>query len=186
MVEVRMIWKMEQVKPLFSFLPVHTPITVGVLLRVHQTIETSDAGRPDSACVEFIPLEPLLDIVGMQDRTDGFKHFDVSFTQAACPLPTPLPVSSTDVKVEDVPAPPSPESMGRHLARKDLEHACGTCVPCSFFALREDGCRHGDACPFCHLCSNKREVKAQRRQTKKGKRRRSEAMNLLEEAVQNA
>merc|ERR1712087_963641 len=40
LVKIRMIWKMEQVKPLFPNLPVHTPITVGM----QHTIETNDEG----------------------------------------------------------------------------------------------------------------------------------------------
>merc|ERR1719463_741483 len=113
-----MIFKIEQVKPLVPTMPVHTPVIFGW----QNTIETNDEGRPDSMCGEFIPLEPLLDIVGMQDKTDGFKHFDASSIRAAPPLTTPSPVSSADVKVEEVPAPPSPESIGRQLARKQLEH----------------------------------------------------------------
>jgi len=46
------------------------------------------------------------------------------------------------------------------------QHARGTCTPCSFFAFKVDGCRQGDACPFCHLCSAK-EAKTRRKQQRK-------------------
>merc|ERR1711904_315711 len=46
------------------------------------------------------------------------------------------------------------------------QHARGTCTPCSFFAFKTDGCRQGEACTFCHLCSVK-EAKVRRRQQRK-------------------
>eukprot|EP00435_Cladocopium_sp_Y103_P004494 s2783_g1.t1 len=27
------------------------------------------------------------------------------------------------------------------------------CVPCLYFTRKEDGCRKGDACAHCHLCT---------------------------------
>ena len=36
---------------------------------------------------------------------------------------------------------------------KRQAHAAGLCKPCRFFTMREEGCKHGDACPFCHICS---------------------------------
>lgn len=34
-------------------------------------------------------------------------------------------------------------------------HTQGLCRPCNFNFLKEDGCRHGDACQFCHICTKK-------------------------------
>eukprot|EP00435_Cladocopium_sp_Y103_P053502 s2526_g17.t1 len=31
-------------------------------------------------------------------------------------------------------------------------HESGVCKPCRFYQLRDKGCRHGDACKFCHFC----------------------------------
>eukprot|EP00930_Biecheleria_cincta_P104500 TRINITY_DN9684_c0_g1_i1.p1 TRINITY_DN9684_c0_g1~~TRINITY_DN9684_c0_g1_i1.p1 ORF type:complete len:181 (-),score=34.08 TRINITY_DN9684_c0_g1_i1:349-891(-) len=31
-------------------------------------------------------------------------------------------------------------------------HKKGECKPCAYFHKKEDGCRQGDDCPFCHLC----------------------------------
>ncbi|CAE8722634.1 unnamed protein product, partial [Polarella glacialis] len=48
-------------------------------------------------------------------------------------------------------------------------HDMGECRPCSFFYFREDGCRHGDYCRYCHLCTaqeashEKRQFKHKRR-----------------------
>ena len=36
---------------------------------------------------------------------------------------------------------------------KRQAHAAGLCKPCRFFTMREEGCKHGEACPFCHICS---------------------------------
>lgn len=37
--------------------------------------------------------------------------------------------------------------------REKLEaHQRGDCQPCAYFAYREDGCRQGDDCSYCHLC----------------------------------
>lgn len=34
-----------------------------------------------------------------------------------------------------------------------LAHQSGNCKPCSYFYFKEDGCRNGDNCDFCHFCS---------------------------------
>eukprot|EP00403_Amphidinium_massartii_P008937 CAMPEP_0178424050 /NCGR_PEP_ID=MMETSP0689_2-20121128/28009_1 /TAXON_ID=160604 /ORGANISM="Amphidinium massartii, Strain CS-259" /LENGTH=278 /DNA_ID=CAMNT_0020045673 /DNA_START=67 /DNA_END=900 /DNA_ORIENTATION=+ len=45
---------------------------------------------------------------------------------------------------------------------KVMAHARRECTPCAFYAYKEDGCRWGDSCLFCHLCP-KGEIKARRR-----------------------
>ena len=32
-------------------------------------------------------------------------------------------------------------------------HRAGLCTPCLFYTRKSDGCRLGEACAFCHLCS---------------------------------
>lgn len=32
------------------------------------------------------------------------------------------------------------------------KHDSGTCKPCAYFFGKDDGCRQGDSCGFCHLC----------------------------------
>ena len=32
-------------------------------------------------------------------------------------------------------------------------HRAGVCTPCLFYTRKSDGCRLGEACPFCHFCS---------------------------------
>lgn len=59
---------------------------------------------------------------------------------------------------------PSPSS-----AEKLLAHDNQTCKPCAYFYLKDDGCRQGDDCEYCHLCSlddlrtKKRSVKREAR-----------------------
>jgi len=50
------------------------------------------------------------------------------------------------------------------LTEKELKHRSGDCQPCAYFAFRADGCRAGDSCEFCHLCS-----KSQAKSKKKAK-----------------
>ncbi|CAK9015903.1 unnamed protein product [Durusdinium trenchii] len=53
-------------------------------------------------------------------------------------------------------------------------HEQGHCKPCRYFRFREDGCRHGDACPFCHDCTAEESMagqKWQKHQRQREKRR---------------
>eukprot|EP00929_Paragymnodinium_shiwhaense_P022584 TRINITY_DN14390_c0_g1_i1.p1 TRINITY_DN14390_c0_g1~~TRINITY_DN14390_c0_g1_i1.p1 ORF type:complete len:218 (-),score=18.05 TRINITY_DN14390_c0_g1_i1:576-1157(-) len=43
--------------------------------------------------------------------------------------------------------------MQEHLAKKLKLHSEKQCRPCAFFAYKADGCRQGDACDYCHLCT---------------------------------
>mmetsp|Transcript_98839 Transcript_98839/g.176060 ORF Transcript_98839/g.176060 Transcript_98839/m.176060 type:complete len:181 (+) Transcript_98839:60-602(+) len=39
------------------------------------------------------------------------------------------------------------------VSKGSLLHGLGDCKPCSYFAFKEDGCRKGADCEFCHLCT---------------------------------
>jgi hypothetical protein len=56
------------------------------------------------------------------------------------------------------------------LTEKELMHRSGDCQPCAYFAFRADGCRAGDDCEFCHLCT-----KSQAKSKKKAKAARLKA-----------
>eukprot|EP00929_Paragymnodinium_shiwhaense_P083024 TRINITY_DN4406_c0_g3_i1.p1 TRINITY_DN4406_c0_g3~~TRINITY_DN4406_c0_g3_i1.p1 ORF type:complete len:125 (+),score=43.15 TRINITY_DN4406_c0_g3_i1:73-447(+) len=45
--------------------------------------------------------------------------------------------------------------LARRQQRKLEMHAAGDCRPCAYFALKADGCRLGDDCSHCHLCTRK-------------------------------
>merc|ERR1712187_1039052 len=49
------------------------------------------------------------------------------------------------------------------LTSKELLHFKGDCQPCAYFAFRTDGCRTGDDCEFCHLCT-KSQAKSKKKQ----------------------
>ena len=56
---------------------------------------------------------------------------------------------------------PKPEVVPLPCLAKDEIHASGRCVPC-LYALKVEGCRKGDKCSHCHLCT-KQEARARRR-----------------------
>jgi hypothetical protein len=66
----------------------------------------------------------------------------------------------------------APAAMTRAVFRlkypaMEESHIRGDCKPCAYFLYKTDGCRHGDQCNFCHLCTEgerKRRRKAKRGQ----------------------
>eukprot|EP00930_Biecheleria_cincta_P040713 TRINITY_DN2788_c0_g1_i1.p1 TRINITY_DN2788_c0_g1~~TRINITY_DN2788_c0_g1_i1.p1 ORF type:complete len:308 (-),score=30.71 TRINITY_DN2788_c0_g1_i1:485-1408(-) len=79
------------------------------------------------------------------------------------------------------------ESTGQQASLKRCSSAAGAldasagsrhdstaCRPCAYFYGKEDGCRQGDTCPFCHLCPPGmiKEKKKQKMQRLKALRRR--------------
>lgn len=51
-------------------------------------------------------------------------------------------------------------------AEKFLAHENKTCRPCAYFYLKDDGCRQGDDCEYCHLCSLE-EIRSKKRSVKR-------------------
>eukprot|EP00929_Paragymnodinium_shiwhaense_P083022 TRINITY_DN4406_c0_g2_i3.p1 TRINITY_DN4406_c0_g2~~TRINITY_DN4406_c0_g2_i3.p1 ORF type:complete len:123 (+),score=30.31 TRINITY_DN4406_c0_g2_i3:83-451(+) len=45
--------------------------------------------------------------------------------------------------------------LAKRQQRKLQMHLDGECRPCAYFALKTDGCRLGDDCVYCHLCTRK-------------------------------
>lgn len=62
------------------------------------------------------------------------------------------------------------QESGEYLYNSMDFHANGTCRPCRFFRLKENGCQLGDSCKFCHLCTFQ-EAKAERLRVKYQHRR---------------
>ncbi|CAE8591715.1 unnamed protein product [Polarella glacialis] len=52
------------------------------------------------------------------------------------------------------------------LEEKLLAHRLGKCKPCCYHYFKVNGCRQGDDCEFCHLCSLE-EVKDRKRSDKR-------------------
>jgi hypothetical protein len=51
----------------------------------------------------------------------------------------------------------------KELTPMEMKHTTGECQPCAYFAFRSDGCRQGDDCEFCHLCT-KGQAKAKKKE----------------------
>jgi hypothetical protein len=65
----------------------------------------------------------------------------------------------------------APAVMSRaafHLKFPAMEeaHIRGDCRPCAYYLHKRDGCRHGDACSYCHLCTEGGQKK--RRKERRG------------------
>mmetsp|Transcript_83738 Transcript_83738/g.132726 ORF Transcript_83738/g.132726 Transcript_83738/m.132726 type:complete len:142 (-) Transcript_83738:362-787(-) len=45
------------------------------------------------------------------------------------------------------------EQKEKSLAKKEASHREGRCFPCLFFTRKGDGCRQGDSCTHCHICT---------------------------------
>merc|ERR1711879_629429 len=63
-------------------------------------------------------------------------------------------------------APPSfrEERLASQSVTKELAHHLGRCTPCSYHVFKPDGCRRGNNCKFCHLCTWV-EIKRRKKET---------------------
>eukprot|EP00929_Paragymnodinium_shiwhaense_P049246 TRINITY_DN24852_c0_g1_i1.p2 TRINITY_DN24852_c0_g1~~TRINITY_DN24852_c0_g1_i1.p2 ORF type:complete len:136 (+),score=14.65 TRINITY_DN24852_c0_g1_i1:106-513(+) len=52
--------------------------------------------------------------------------------------------------------------LQRREEQKQAEHLRGDCRPCAYYAFKEDGCRQGEDCDYCHLCT-KASIRRQKR-----------------------
>merc|ERR1712187_998835 len=62
------------------------------------------------------------------------------------------------------------EAKAARLAEKERKHNCNECTPCFYFTFRDDGCRQGDDCEFCHLCTKKQCRKREKERLRAAKR----------------
>merc|ERR1712216_968597 len=142
-ISMRLIFQGKQIRPVFPHLPVNKFVTCGF----QWSCALNDSWQPKEMCWNFISLQPLLDIVSMQNLIEA-SSADGS-TPPSSP-PSTSPNSNEDLHLEV------------DLAKKELDHQRGVCIPCSFYVFRSDGCRHGDACKYCHLCTPQ-QAKSRRR-----------------------
>merc|ERR1719356_647273 len=56
------------------------------------------------------------------------------------------------------------------LAEKMMKHNRKQCTPCTYFTFRDDGCRLGDDCEFCHLCTKQECRKREKQRARAVKR----------------
>mmetsp|Transcript_5348 Transcript_5348/g.12279 ORF Transcript_5348/g.12279 Transcript_5348/m.12279 type:complete len:181 (+) Transcript_5348:26-568(+) len=69
-------------------------------------------------------------------------------------------------------------SQARQTPAEDqaILHLNGQCTPCLFFTRKADGCRKGDACEHCHLCTAEEARKRRNRmvlEARKAQKKRS-------------
>jgi len=103
-----------------------------------------------------------------QIATDSQKSFD-NDPKDSDESSSTSPVASTPaVQEKDV-----TDSTAR-LAEKEMKHKRGECTPCFYFTFRDDGCRRGGDCQFCHLCTKEQCRKREKKLSKLSKRARRE------------
>eukprot|EP00441_Pelagodinium_beii_P038451 CAMPEP_0197632016 /NCGR_PEP_ID=MMETSP1338-20131121/8969_1 /TAXON_ID=43686 ORGANISM="Pelagodinium beii, Strain RCC1491" /NCGR_SAMPLE_ID=MMETSP1338 /ASSEMBLY_ACC=CAM_ASM_000754 /LENGTH=178 /DNA_ID=CAMNT_0043203563 /DNA_START=52 /DNA_END=588 /DNA_ORIENTATION=+ len=82
--------------------------------------------------------------------------------------------SKNSTRVPSISPRSSLDAMGGQgsdeLQEMIISHSLGGCKPCSYFHFKEDGCRLGDACSFCHLCEPE-EAKSMKLVLKKEQRK---------------
>ncbi len=63
----------------------------------------------------------------------------------------------------------------------DVDHDLSKCKPCAFYRFREDGCRQGSDCLYCHVCTYRSlHAKRKREQRQRARaRRRKQRADLL-------
>mmetsp|Transcript_8233 Transcript_8233/g.14605 ORF Transcript_8233/g.14605 Transcript_8233/m.14605 type:complete len:143 (+) Transcript_8233:38-466(+) len=72
--------------------------------------------------------------------------------------------------------PGESQHQSQERAALAVAHAENRCKPCAYFSKKEDGCRRGDDCEFCHLCGKdeaKQRKKIQQQQLRLAKKRAS-------------
>mmetsp|Transcript_76901 Transcript_76901/g.217599 ORF Transcript_76901/g.217599 Transcript_76901/m.217599 type:complete len:199 (-) Transcript_76901:137-733(-) len=88
-----------------------------------------------------------------------FIHFDVNgFDSSRCIPEAPDWATSPPAMLE--------KSFHTKYPNMEQAHVKGECKPCAYHVYKPDGCRHADACPFCHLCT-RGEIKRRKKQKAK-------------------
>jgi len=73
---------------------------------------------------------------------------------------------STDEEASTVGSTEASTANSTSSEEKLVAHRQGICKPCGYYFFKEDGCRLGDSCEFCHLCTID-EVKNRKRNSKR-------------------
>ena len=65
---------------------------------------------------------------------------------------------------EKVPGVVQDEAEGQ-AEKLQKAHCAGSCTPCFFFTRKSDGCRQGEACSYCHICSGEEATRRRNART---------------------
>ncbi|CAE8631165.1 unnamed protein product, partial [Polarella glacialis] len=143
--------------------------------------DKSNQALPNMDCGMFLSAADM----GLQFRPSvkvqlTFAHCpDVNEASKGLPRRASAPPPEDAITSEVVASVPGQECPEQDSCLSDLPptdkmeaHRLGVCMPCSYFARKVDGCRQGDNCDRCHLCSvvgvksRKRQLRAEARQFK--------------------
>jgi hypothetical protein len=113
--------------------------------------------RLGAATVASTCTEAAMDLIGVSAAAaqgldcDGASDSDAN-DDLARSSGAPRPGSS---EIRRFSAPATMTSGAFHLKYPAMEeaHVKGECRPCAYFLYKVDGCRRGEQCSFCHLCS---------------------------------
>merc|ERR1719506_2963092 len=103
--------------------------------------------------IQVLDLSPLLAAIAMTSMVAEEDAKAVDMDAA------PVKISGHDDAMAEQENLLGPKLLGTlqaqesELTAKELKHRNGECQPCAYFAFRADGCRQGDDCEFCHLCT---------------------------------
>jgi hypothetical protein len=75
-----------------------------------------------------------------------FVHFKTEFGSGSFELPT------SENRWSSAPGALLSREWSTKYPEMEVLHARGECRPCAYVYHKEDGCRWGGACNFCHLC----------------------------------
>eukprot|EP00425_Heterocapsa_triquetra_P046117 CAMPEP_0195064122 /NCGR_PEP_ID=MMETSP0448-20130528/10311_1 /TAXON_ID=66468 /ORGANISM="Heterocapsa triquestra, Strain CCMP 448" /LENGTH=214 /DNA_ID=CAMNT_0040095117 /DNA_START=123 /DNA_END=767 /DNA_ORIENTATION=+ len=65
-----------------------------------------------------------------------------------------------------------------------LQHERGECRPCAYFSVKVDGCRRGNDCEFCHVCTVK-DIKRRKKERAKATKAAWQQRNCMENALED-
>lgn len=98
-------------------------------------------------------------LAGIQVK-NTFIHFDTRSS------PSPMNGDGPRVMWRTAPGIVLERSFHTKYPLMEQAHIRGDCRPCAYHVYKTDGCRHGDACQFCHLCT-RGEIKRRKKEKAK-------------------
>jgi len=107
----------------------------------------------------------MADAAARVSTTTADESVSTKFFEDDCQGRRSMPVKNTFIQFEDEkpqevssqwksspPALLTAPFLSKSALAQRQAHFQGLCSPCAYFWRKEDGCRRGGACNFCHLC----------------------------------
>jgi len=151
---------------------------IAEFLRLKNETDQQEAADYDEELQEAMYLRSLEPLPLPEKNT--FIHFKI--TNPSLILDAPLQEQNWPSAPPDMLTQPF---QTKHPAMEQA-HVRGECKPCAYYLYKEDGCRQGADCQFCHLCK-KGDVKRKKLEKKKALKAAAKARNGIEaEAADDA